>query len=351
MTSPLPTGERIAWVDAAKGICIILVVMMHSTLGLGEAVGREGWMHWVVAFAKPFRMPDFFLVSGLFLAKAVERDWRTFADRRIVHFLYFYAVWYVIQFAVKGWGLAGGDPAELVRLFALGFIEPFGTLWFIYMLAVYSVAVKLLRRLPPVALLAGAAALQIAHVESGWLVIDTFAAYFVYFAAGYVLAPRVFAIAAWAGRNAAPALLGLALWALINGFAAFAPSGVSGHETVAALPGVSLVLGLAGAIAITAAASLLVARGLAGPLTYCGERSIVVYLAFFLPMAVMRVILVKTGLVEVIGVGWGAALVTAAGVVAPLIFERLIRGTMLDALFVRPRACHIAAPARLAPAG
>ncbi|MBB4016990.1 putative membrane protein YcfT [Chelatococcus caeni] len=351
MTSPLPTGERIAWVDTAKGICIILVVMMHATLGLGEAVGREGWMHEVVAFAKPFRMPDFFLVSGLFLGRAVTRDWRIFADRRIVHFLYFYLVWYVIQFAMKGWGLAGGDPAELVRLFALGFIEPFGTLWFIYMLAVYSVAVKLLRRLPPVALLAGAAALQIAHIESGWLAIDAFAAYFVYFAAGYVFAPRVFAIAAWAGRNALPALLGLGLWALGNGFAAFTPSGVSGHETIATLPGVSLALGLAGAVAITAVAALLVARGLAGPLTYCGERSIVVYLAFFLPMAAMRVLLVKTGLVDVIGVGWGAALVTAAGVVAPLVFERLIRGTVLDVLFVRPRACHIAAPARLAPAG
>lgn len=26
---------RIPWVDYAKGICIILVVMMHSTLGVG----------------------------------------------------------------------------------------------------------------------------------------------------------------------------------------------------------------------------------------------------------------------------------------------------------------------------
>ena len=35
---PDPESERVAWVDTAKGICIILVVMMHSTLGVGEEV-------------------------------------------------------------------------------------------------------------------------------------------------------------------------------------------------------------------------------------------------------------------------------------------------------------------------
>ena len=68
--------SRIDWVDYAKGFCIIMVVMMHSTLGVEQAAGREGWMHHVVAFARPFRMPDFFLISGLFLARVIDRDWR-----------------------------------------------------------------------------------------------------------------------------------------------------------------------------------------------------------------------------------------------------------------------------------
>jgi hypothetical protein len=51
-----------------------MVVMMHSTLGVGEAVGREGFMHLLVAFAKPFRMPDFFMISGLFLSRVIDRD-------------------------------------------------------------------------------------------------------------------------------------------------------------------------------------------------------------------------------------------------------------------------------------
>ena len=92
---------RVAWVDYAKGFCIVFVVMMHSTLGVGNALGADGWLHAVVAFARPFRMPDFFLISGLFLAHVIDRDWRTYLDRKVMHFAYFYLLWTAIQFAFK----------------------------------------------------------------------------------------------------------------------------------------------------------------------------------------------------------------------------------------------------------
>ncbi len=33
------------WVDCASGICIIMVVMMHSVLGVELAAGQTGYMH------------------------------------------------------------------------------------------------------------------------------------------------------------------------------------------------------------------------------------------------------------------------------------------------------------------
>ena len=100
--SPSTTqARRVDWADYAKGFCIIMVVMMHSTLGVEEAAGREGFMHALVAFAKPFRMPDFFMISGLFLSRVIDRDWRTYLDRKVVHFAYFYVLWVTIQFAMK----------------------------------------------------------------------------------------------------------------------------------------------------------------------------------------------------------------------------------------------------------
>src|SRR5688572_6936862 len=146
---------RVDWVDCAKGFCIIMVVMMHSTLGVGDAVGREGFMHSVVAFAKPFRMPDFFLISGLFLARVIDRDWRTYLDRKVVHFAYFYVLWVTIQFAVKSPGFVFHHGlAGTAYLYAEAFIEPFGTLWFIYLLPIFFVVTKLVRGVHPAVILA-----------------------------------------------------------------------------------------------------------------------------------------------------------------------------------------------------
>jgi uncharacterized membrane protein YcfT len=63
---------------------------MHSTLGVETAAGKTGWLHPLVEFARPFRMPDFFLISGLFLAQVIDRPWRQYLDRKVVHFAYFY---------------------------------------------------------------------------------------------------------------------------------------------------------------------------------------------------------------------------------------------------------------------
>jgi uncharacterized membrane protein YcfT len=343
-------GDRVPWVDTAKGLCIILVVMMHVTLGVGEAMGKEGFMHAFVAFAKPFRMPDFFLVSGLFLARVIDRDWRSYADRRVVHFLYFYVLWLVIQSVLKFGSVSGGTIGGFAGHLAWSFVEPFSTLWFVYLLAIFSVVTKLLRAVPGPWLLVGAAALEILPVQTGWTLVDEFAGRYVYFLAGYLLAPAIFRLAARLPAHRNAALAGLAIWAGINGLFAVAPTGHPVFDTWASLPFVSLGLGAAGACAIIAVSTLLTQKGWAGALAYCGRQSIAIYLAFFLPMAVTRTILVQTGIID--DAGLVALITTFVAIIAPLVLERLVRGTRLGFLFVRPAAFHIA-PARgsrLAPA-
>ncbi len=331
--------ERLAWVDAAKGICIILVVMMHTTLGLGDEVGREGWLHHVVAFSKPFRMPDFFLVSGLFLARVIDRDWKTYLDKRVVHFAYFYVLWLVIQSLFKVGSVSGGTVAGFAEHLAVSLVEPYGTLWFIYMLAVFSVVTKLARPLHPLVLLGAAALLEALPIATGSVLVDEFCERYVFFVMGYLFAERVFGLARLAAERPAMALAGLGLWGVVNGALALTPTGNALFPTYASLPGVSLVLGVAGAVAIVTIAGLLTARGLAAPLAYCGRHSIAIYLAFFLPMAVLRFAFVKAGLV--FDVGTVAAGITLAAVVAPLVLERLVRNTRLRFLFERPASFRL----------
>src|ERR1700748_749549 len=144
-----PADGRVDLVDDAKSICIIMVVMMHSVLGVEKAADHTGFMHLVVTFAKPFRMPDFFLISGLFLSVGIDRDWRTYLDRKVVHFAYFYVLWVTIQFGFKAPSLAAESGWSQVGLLYLeSFIEPFGTLWFIYLLPIFFVVIKATRRMP-----------------------------------------------------------------------------------------------------------------------------------------------------------------------------------------------------------
>lgn len=332
---------RIDWVDYAKGICIVMVVMMHSTLGVEAAAGAEGWMHYFVAFATPFRMPDFFLIAGLFLARTVDRDWLRYLDRKVVHFLYFYVLWVTIQFAFKAPGFAAEmGAAGVAKEYALAFLEPFGTLWFIYILPVFFVVTKLTRQmsryLPPLAIFVVAAILESLRIRTGWIMIDEFAARFVYFFAGYWLASHVFALAEAAQGRSARTLVALSVWALVNDALVF-----FGYSE---LPGVSLVLGFAGAMAIVTVAALLARANILDLLRHAGEHSIAVYLAFFLPMAVMRIVLLKTGIVT--DIGTIALLVTAAGVVAPLVLRWMVAGTRLHFLFKRPLFFYIDRPRR-----
>ena len=78
-----------------------------------------------------------------------------------------------------------------------------------------------------------------------------------------------------------------------------------------------------------------------GFLRMCGENSIVIYLAFFLPMAVTRTVLLKFSGLDV---GTISLLVTVAGVLGALAIWRIALAVGATFLFERPAAFWIAPP-------
>ena len=327
-TENSPGVNRVDWVDYAKGICIVLVVMMHSTLGVEKAVGEPGMLNAFIEWARPFRMPDFFLISGLFLARRINVPWRNYLDNKFLHFAYFYILWMTIQFALKGYGIAKADGLPgLIASYSLGFVQPFGTLWFIYLLAIFFVVTKALVKVPPLLVFGVAALLQIATIHTGWLVIDEFAERYVFFFSGYWLAAHVFAATTIMGKRNLFALMAmLYIWATGHSLAM-----VTGFSEV---PGMGLVLGFAGAGAVITTAIILARTEALSGLRYCGQNSIVIYLAFFLPMAAVRTL----GLKFYPGINTDvlSVLTTAVAVVAALGLFWLVRKTPLSFLFKRP---------------
>ena len=329
---------RVSWVDCAKGICILMVVMMHSTLGVEAAAGSESWMHALVSFAKPFRMPDFFLIAGLFLAHRIDRDWPDYLDRKVVHLAYFYVLWLTVQFVLKSpLFISEHGPMGALVQYGYAFVQPFGTLWFIYLLPIFFVVSKVLRSVSPVAVWLSAAMLEASGIHTGYVVIDEFASRFVYFYSGYVLAPLVFDLAKLVGENPLKSVAGLAGWAVLNGYLV--------QAGYADLPFMSLMLGFAGAGAVIAVSVLLCRIEWGKALAYCGENSIVIYLAFSVPMAATRVVLLKLGWIS--DLGSVALLVTTASLAGALIMYWTVRNTPLAFLFVRPDWAHLSAWQRL----
>src|SRR5579872_6768305 len=324
---------RIDWVDYAKGICIVMLVMMHSVLGVELGAGETGFMHPLVAFAKPFRMPDFFLISGLFLSVVIDRDWRTYLDRKVVHFAYFYLLWVTIQFGFKAPSFAAeASWAHVGWLYLESFVEPFGTLWFIYLLPVFFVVTKATRVLPAPLIWGCAALLEMAHIATGWTVIDEFAARFVYFYSGYWLASHIFALSDHAREQPFLALAALAFWEVLN--ESLVSAGLSEW------PAISLALGLAGACAIVTIGTLLARARWLGFVRFCGEHSIVIYLAFFLPMAATRTLLLRAGIIH--DVGAMSLVVTVIALFGALAIWRLALRFGANFLFERPDAFWIA---------
>jgi uncharacterized membrane protein YcfT len=326
--APSPVHNRVDWVDYAKGICIVLVVMMHSTLGVEAAMGVEGKLHTFIEWARPFRMPDFFLISGLFLAKRIDVSWRGYLDKKVIHFIYFYLLWMTIQFLFKGYGIYKAEGLDGFLLqYALAFIEPFGTLWFIYLLPVFFVVTKLTRSVSPLLVFAVAAALQIAPIHTGWIMIDEFASRFVFFFAGYWLAKHVFNFADdMASFGIAGLIAALTVWGIL-------------HTQVfrlgyAETPGINLALGFLGTAAVVSASVLLTRFKWGNALRFLGENSIVVYLAFFVFMAATRTVLIKFA--PQLGSDAISIATTTAGVIGPVILFFATRKTPLKYLFKRP---------------
>lgn len=325
------TNSRIGWVDYAKGICIILVVMMHAVQRVEGQLGAQGFLSPVVDFAQPFRMPDFFLISGLFLSRPLHGPLADYVDRKVVHFLYFYVLWHTIQLTLFELPVLAASPVEFVSLWLAGFIEPSGTLWFVHMLLIFYAVTRLVRKVPVWLVFAVAVALQCAFqlgwIDTGWSVADRFANRYVYFFSGYAFASLVFAFAARAAASVPLALGGLAAWAIVNQL------GVSRdlHTTF----GTSLLLGMLGAAAVCTMAALLVRFNWARVLRYCGQNSIVIYLTFPLPLAIMLKLIAAGGVPE--NFAGVASLVTlTACILLPLLVHRLVQKTPLRVLYDRP---------------
>ncbi len=332
LTKPHPAKSRVDWIDTDKGLSIILVVARHTAYGVAASTGHMPLVFGLIStLSMPYRMPLFFVVAGLFAAGALKRPLRGFLDKKLLHFAYFYFLWSAIQIGIKVALPGEGNHAVAWKDLLLTPIEPFGVLWFIYALPLFFMIMRLTRNAPKLLVLGVALIFYFARIDTGWTVPDEAALRFVFFAGGVHGAPYVFQIADWARANVARATL--------MGAVTLISVGVVALSELIGIRAIELLAGVAGSIGCVMLVSVAASKGLTGWLAYLGSRSLYVFVAFFLPMAATRVVMLKLGVENGDLITFAAVLL---GVTLPLVAERFVRGTPLAFLFTRPKFLRLA---------
>jgi uncharacterized membrane protein YcfT len=182
-------SARVAWIDTAKGIAILMVALAHSVQWLSLTGLTPGVWDRINLVFIVFRMPLFFLASGLFAGSILTRSWPALWRTRLSLLVWALLVWTLVRFGffVLFPTPTGIDETSLVDL-ALAPVRPSNGLWFLYALALFFVVMKLVRdRVDWRLQLGGAALLSVwffARADTGNIAWNGICRYLVFFMIG-----------------------------------------------------------------------------------------------------------------------------------------------------------------------
>ena len=186
-------SHRIAWIDAARGIGIVLVVIGHVERGLVAAgIAEDTIWSWMDYSLYTFHMPLFFLLAGVNVPSSLRKGPARFLKEKLWSIAYPYFLWSLAQggILILLVAVTNGQthPSDLL---AIGW-RPMAQFWFLYALMVCQlVALPIAYRpvlLAGTALWAwiGSAAMQ--H-QGGGIIEETLHA-FPFFACGILVSSR-----------------------------------------------------------------------------------------------------------------------------------------------------------------
>src|SRR5215216_5994597 len=101
--TPVLQKKRLEWVDYLRGIAIVLVVYRHALLGIERSdVSVPAFLNDANMIFYSFRMPLFFLLSGIFISRSlVKRSFQQLVGIKFEKLLYPYLVWSILQITLQ----------------------------------------------------------------------------------------------------------------------------------------------------------------------------------------------------------------------------------------------------------
>ncbi|WP_142686904.1 acyltransferase family protein [Chitinophaga polysaccharea] len=197
---PEKSESRYAWIDYAKGIAIILVVYRHLAYGLvARGVTLPKGVLDTNDMLYSFRMPLFFLLSGLFFGRSVaKRGSLNFGISKVNTLLYPYLLWAVIQISLQILFSEYSNAERSRRDFMNIILQPrtLDQLWYLFALfnvtMLYLFTSTLIKGKKGWQLLVGLALLGVAPCVQSSSALYDIALHYIYFAIGDIVAVYFF---------------------------------------------------------------------------------------------------------------------------------------------------------------
>lgn len=158
--------KRMPWIDALKGISIVLVVFYHVIifnynipfkLELYNRTIFDSANYFFAYRFIPLRMPLFFLISGFLASNAIfNKNWGQVFHSKIGICLYMFVLWCILQnffFHIVGNDAPTGvNPLTMHASLLVDFFEAMivgrSPLWYLYALAIFFSCSKFLKKYP-----------------------------------------------------------------------------------------------------------------------------------------------------------------------------------------------------------
>ena len=305
-----PQQERLAWVDTARGIGIILVVYGHALRGHVTSGAFDPAWHADVqdSVIYSFHMPLFFFLAGLFAQRSLAKGALAFLRDKGVTLAYPYFLWSAVSILLGAMAAdAVNNALQTTAIFNLWRV-PVYQYWFLYALLICQIVMLVTRadwRITALLCVLSA----VFGGMSGILMLSIASGFYLYFGLGVLLAPRLPVL------RASPLVSASSAVALVIAFAAT-------YLVDEAMPLrlVAVLRALLGAAAVIALAML--CAPYVRWLTMLGTASMAIYVLHTIFSAGLRMALHAIGYADNLV---ALTLGTAVGLLAPMVIWAVAR--------------------------
>lgn len=335
---------RLGWIDVAKGISILLVVLIHARRWLEFIGAKAVWIEQFNAIFLTARMPLFFTMSGLLAIKWIQqKTWKELYTHKLSLILWVFIVWQPIVFTYKYAAAIilpnQEDPslnAHLLRMFAFP-LRPNGELWFLWALILAFTTAKLTHWVPSRVQVAvsglisagwitwaktmlGASLFRL--IGSGW---DGLFTYYFFFISAVLYKDQIISLVS--KLSAFRAAFIISSWLIVYGIIV--------NLQITSLPGIGLLLKLLGVASGLALAVLLSRVTLLASL---GQQTLPIYLAhsFFIVITVCLLHLSGIQLSPILAASIAPWVLTGLAVMLSLAFSKKAGNGFFQFLFIQP---------------